>query len=50
MKFTLMNIPTCGYRSPELLLRNAVYTAAIDDWALGCVIAETVYHNHLGHI
>ena len=28
------------YRAPECILENALYTAAIDDWALGCVLAE----------
>ena len=41
MKSTLY-ISTRWYRSPELLLQNAVYTTAIDIWALGCVISEMV--------
>ena len=30
----------CRYRSPELLLGAQHYTKAVDQWALGCIMAE----------
>lgn len=33
-------IATRWYRSPEILVRSAVYTTAMDMWAVGCVVAE----------
>ena len=35
-------VVTRWYRAPELLLGNKRYTAAIDMWSLGCVIAELI--------
>ncbi|KIK60309.1 hypothetical protein GYMLUDRAFT_244329 [Collybiopsis luxurians FD-317 M1] len=33
-------VATRWYRAPENLLSNAVYTKAIDMWAVGCILAE----------
>ena len=33
---------TLWYRAPELLLGTPRYTAAIDCWSLGCVVAEVL--------
>lgn len=33
-------ISTRWYRSPELLLHSSTYSAPIDVWAFGCVLAE----------
>lgn len=33
-------VVTRWYRAPELLLSNGAYTAAIDMWSVGCIIAE----------
>jgi serine/threonine protein kinase len=35
-------VVTRWYRAPELLLGNKNYTAAIDMWAVGCVLAELI--------
>jgi len=33
-------VATRWYRAPENMLSNAVYTKAIDIWAVGCILAE----------
>ncbi|CAI9776088.1 unnamed protein product [Fraxinus pennsylvanica] len=33
-------VVTCWYRAPELLLNCSKYTAAIDVWSVGCILAE----------
>ena len=33
-------VVTRWYRAPELLLNSSKYTAAIDIWSVGCIIAE----------
>lgn len=30
----------CRYRAPEVLLRSPTYSAPIDLWAVGCIMAE----------
>ena len=34
------DVATLWYRAPEILLGQKVYTAAMDMWAVGCVMAE----------
>ena len=34
------HVVTRWYRAPELILLEKNYTAAIDIWSLGCIIAE----------
>ena len=36
-------VATRWYRSPEILLGSTRYSAAIDVWAVGCILAEMVY-------
>lgn len=36
------NIGTLRYRSPELLLKFRKYSYTIDNWAIGCTIAEMI--------
>ncbi len=38
-------VVTRWYRAPELLLSNGKYTAAIDMWSVGCIVAE-LYTKH----
>lgn len=33
-------VSTRWYRAPEVLLRSSVYSAPIDIWAVGCIMAE----------
>ncbi len=33
-------VSTRWYRAPEVLLRSTVYSAPIDIWAVGCIMAE----------
>lgn len=35
-------VVTLWFRSPELLLGMRNYTAAVDAWSLGCILAEIV--------
>ena len=35
------------YRAPEILLGSNVYTTAIDDWAVGCVLGEMLRNKPL---
>ncbi|CAL8070170.1 unnamed protein product [Calicophoron daubneyi] len=35
-----MEVVTQFYRSPELLLGSCFYTTAIDQWSVGCILAE----------
>eukprot|EP00940_MAST-03C_sp_MAST-3C-sp2_P000551 g551.t1 len=34
------HVVTRWYRAPELILRNANYSAAVDVWSIGCILAE----------
>jgi len=36
-------VVTLWYRAPEILLGQEIYTAAIDMWAVGCIIGSTKY-------
>ena len=38
---------TLWYRAPELLLGARAYGAAIDSWALGCILGELLLHRPL---
>ena len=40
-------VVTLWYRAPELLLGTAKYDAAVDNWAVGCVLAELLRHEPL---
>ena len=40
-------LPTLRYRAPELLLGTSKYSAAIDMWAVGCILAEFLKHEPL---
>jgi MAK-like kinase len=33
-------VSTRWYRAPEVLLRSTAYSAPIDMWAMGCIMAE----------
>ena len=35
------------YRAPELILLTMNYTAAIDMWSVGCILAEMLGRRHL---
>lgn len=37
-------VVTLWYRAPELLFGSAQYTAAVDMWAVGCILAEFLKH------
>lgn len=41
------NVVTLWYRAPELLLGSKIQTAAIDMWALGCILGELLIHKPL---
>jgi len=65
MKMT-QYVATRWYRAPELMLLTLNYTAAIDMWSVGCILAEMlgrkhlfrgnsnclfdIFHRHTGHI
>ncbi|CAF0817619.1 unnamed protein product [Adineta steineri] len=34
---------TRWYRAPELMLLNGTYTASMDMWSVGCILAELIY-------
>jgi serine/threonine protein kinase len=40
-------VVTRWYRAPELLLSCEQYTAAIDMWSVGCILAELLYRKPL---
>ena len=40
-------VVTLWYRAPELLLGCSRYTAAVDMWAVGCIVAEFLKHEPL---
>ena len=40
-------VVTLWYRAPELLFGCARYTAAVDNWAVGCILAELLKHEPL---
>ena len=40
-------VVTLWYRAPELLLGSPKYTAAVDMWAVGCILAELLRHEPL---
>ena len=40
-------VVTLWYRAPELLFGCAQYTAAVDNWAVGCILAELLKHEPL---
>jgi cyclin-dependent kinase 10 len=40
-------VVTLWYRAPELLLGARAYGAAIDSWALGCILGELLLHRPL---
>lgn len=42
-----LKVVTLWYRAPELLLGARSYTAAIDNWALGCILGELLLHRPL---
>lgn len=33
-------MPLPRYRAPEVLLRSTTYSSPIDQWAVGCIMAE----------
>ena len=35
-------VATRWYRSPELMLFRQQYTAAVDVWSVGCILAEMI--------
>jgi len=40
-------VATRWYRAPELILLTLNYTAAIDMWSVGCILAEMLGRRHL---
>jgi serine/threonine protein kinase len=38
----ILDIGTGGYRAPEVLFGNKSYTSAVDMWALGAILAESI--------
>jgi len=40
-------VATRWYRAPELILLTLNYTAAIDMWSVGCILAEMIGRRHL---
>lgn len=40
-------VVTLWYRAPELLLGAVDYTAAVDMWSVGCIVAELLLHEPL---
>ncbi|SNW62231.1 serine-threonine kinase [Orpheovirus IHUMI-LCC2] len=41
------DIQTIWYRSPEVFLNNRFYDEKIDEWSIGCIIAEMINGNRL---
>ena len=38
-------VATRWYRAPEILLASKKYTAGVDMWSLGCILAEMILGN-----
>jgi hypothetical protein len=46
---TLFSRGTSGYRAPEVLREEAIYTNKVDIWAIGCIIYELAAGNKAFH-
>jgi len=42
-------VATRWYRAPEILLGSQRYTKGVDMWSLGCILAEMIAGENMGH-